>query len=84
HPSADVFNPSLCIACPSVDGFSPSLGGFCSLSTITRQLGVDSAWEQEKLEATPAIWRPDPYQSWTFTSKQTMIYQDTPRFVRRI
>jgi hypothetical protein len=29
----------------------------------------------------PATWRPDPYQDWTFTSKQTMIYQDTPRFV---
>jgi len=26
----------------------------------------------------PAIWRPDPYQNWTFTSEQTMIYQDTP------
>ena len=24
-----------------------------------------------------AIWRPDPYQNWTFASKQTMIYQDT-------
>jgi len=26
---------------------------------------------------------PDSYQDWTFTSEQTMIYQDTPRFVRR-
>jgi len=32
----------------------------------------------------PAIWQPDLYQNWTFTSKQTMIYQDTPRFVRRL
>jgi hypothetical protein len=31
----------------------------------------------------PAIRRPDPYQNWTFTSKQTMIYQDTPRRVGR-
>ncbi|MCJ7483824.1 MAG: hypothetical protein MUO31_12775 [Thermodesulfovibrionales bacterium] len=34
-----------------------------------------------RLHRLPAIWRPDPYQSWTSTSKQTMIYQDTPRFV---
>jgi hypothetical protein len=26
-------------------------------------------------------WRPDPYQDWTFTSKQTMTFQDTPRDV---
>ncbi|MHB0988365.1 MAG: hypothetical protein ACYC3P_06860 [Bellilinea sp.] len=31
----------------------------------------------------PATWLPDPYQDWTFTSKQTMAFQDTPRFVRR-
>jgi hypothetical protein len=30
-----------------------------------------------------AIWLPDLYQNWTCTSKQTMIYQDTPRFVGR-
>ncbi|MCJ7431733.1 hypothetical protein MUO83_11070, partial [Candidatus Bathyarchaeota archaeon] len=36
-----------------------------------------------RLHRLPAIWRPDPYQYWTFTSKQTMIYQDTPRIVRR-
>ena len=29
----------------------------------------------------PATWRPDPYQDWSFTSKQTMTFQDTPRFV---
>jgi hypothetical protein len=29
----------------------------------------------------PATWRPDPYQDWTFTSKQTMTFQDTPRGV---
>jgi len=35
------------------------------------------------IAAGPATWRPDPYQDWTryATSKQTMIYQDTPRFV---
>jgi len=35
------------------------------------------------IAARPAIWRTDPYQDWTrfATSKQTMIYQDTPRFV---
>jgi hypothetical protein len=31
----------------------------------------------------PAIWLPDLYQNWTFTSEQMMIYQDTPRIVRR-
>ena len=30
----------------------------------------------------PATWPPVRYQDWTSTSKQTMIYQDTPRFVR--
>jgi len=29
-------------------------------------------------------WQPDLYQNWTFTSKQTMIYQDAPRFVGRL
>jgi len=29
----------------------------------------------------PATWPPDRYQDWTFTSEQTMTYQDTPRFV---
>jgi hypothetical protein len=32
----------------------------------------------------PAIRRPDTYRNWTFTSEQTMIYQDTPRFVSRV
>ena len=44
----------------------------------------------------PAIWRPAPYQNWTslapycvrcsagVTSEQTMTFQDTPRFVRRL
>ena len=36
----------------------------------------------DHIAAGPAIWRPDPYQNWTFTSEQTMIYQDTPRDVR--
>ena len=34
-----------------------------------------------RLHRLPAIWQPDLYQNWTFTSEQTMIYQDTPRFV---
>ena len=35
-----------------------------------------------RLHWLPATWWPDPYQDWTFTSKQTMIYQDTPRNFR--
>jgi hypothetical protein len=52
---------------------------------------MDSAWEQEKLEPRKMLenggewtaWLPDLYQNWTrfATSEQTMIYQDTPRFV---
>jgi len=34
-----------------------------------------------RLHWLPAIWQPDLYQNWTFTSEQMMIYQDTPRFV---
>jgi len=37
-----------------------------------------------RLHWLPAIWQPDLYQNWTFTSKQTMIYQDTPRCVGRL
>jgi len=33
-----------------------------------------------RLHRLPAIWQPDLYRNWTFTSEQTMIYQDTPRF----
>ena len=36
-----------------------------------------------RLHRLPAIWLPDLYQNWTFTSEQMMIYQDTPRFVGR-
>ena len=36
----------------------------------------------KRLHRLPAIWWLDPNQNWTFTSEQTMIYQDTPRFVR--
>jgi len=34
----------------------------------------------------PAVWRPDPYQSWTrfATSEQTMTFQDTTRCVIRM
>jgi hypothetical protein len=37
---------------------------------------VDSAWEQKKLEARKIL-------AVGVTSEQMMIYQDTPRFVRR-
>jgi hypothetical protein len=40
--------------------------------------GMDSAWEQKKLEATLR-----EMLAVGVASKQTMIYQDTPRFVRR-
>ena len=37
-----------------------------------------------RLHWLPAIRRPDTYRNWTSTSEQTMIYQDTPRFVRQL
>jgi hypothetical protein len=39
---------------------------------------------QACLHRLPATGRPDPYQDWTFTSEQTMTFQDTPHFVGRL
>ena len=36
-----------------------------------------------RLHRLPAIRRPDTYRNWTFTSEQTMSFQDAPRCVRR-
>jgi hypothetical protein len=37
-----------------------------------------------RLHWLPAIRRPDTYRNWTFTSEQTMAFQDTPRFVGQL
>jgi len=36
-----------------------------------------------QLHRLPATWQPDFYRDWTFTSEQTMTFQDTSRGVRR-
>ena len=53
---------------------------FCSFFSKGYNASTQSV---TRLHRLPAIWRPDPYQNWTFTCEQTMIYQDTPRFVGR-
>ena len=42
-----------------------------------------SAHSVTPMHRLPASWSPDLYQNWTFTSEQTMTFQDTPRCVRR-
>ena len=37
---------------------------------------------QACLHRSPAPWRLDPYQDWSFTRKQTMTFQDTRASVR--
>jgi hypothetical protein len=73
-----------CKSCPEpVEGFTLCYGLlFCFPFSGT--FGNASTQSVTRLHWLPAIRRPDTYRNWTFTSEQTMTFQDTPRCVRRL
>ena len=69
---------SPCGANMSVLQVSLYVTGCCFAPSSRRVTTLRHNQSPDCIAAGPAIWRPDPYQNWTFTSEQTMIYQDTP------